>query len=204
MRAIILAGFLGSGKTTILMKLVAWIAAHENFATNSLVVIENEIGEANVDGRLLENKLGYEVKNLTAGCICCTLTGDLLLALDNIKKEINPRWIIIEATGLAHQTIAEIVRNSLLLTRAPLTITLADAQRWDELMDNLPLLITQQLNLADIILVNKADTVTPETLEEIKTQIEECLEEGPRPIHFASALNDDLDALWTEVLSDGK
>lgn len=171
MQLIILAGFLGSGKTSILLHLARYLAAKENFRPGALVIIENEIGTAGVDGKALGGQ-GYQVRELTAGCICCTLAGDLLATVDEIKKDLGPRWLLIEATGIAQHRIADLVRQHLGYgAPPPLTLALADAERWFELMDGLPMLISRQIEGADLVLINKSDLVAPETLAAVTAEV---------------------------------
>lgn len=79
MKAIILGGFLGSGKTSIILQLAKYVTetTHTSDKT-STVIIENEIGETGIDDKVLASQ-GFEVKNLNAGCICCTMVSDLAL-----------------------------------------------------------------------------------------------------------------------------
>ena len=194
MRLIIITGFLGSGKTTVMLNLAGYLSRQNG--PDSIVIIENEIGEANVDGRLLSQST-YEVRDLTAGCICCTLSGELISALEEIRSNINPEWLLIEATGIAHQTIANIISQSVIGLR-PFSLVLADAERWDELMENLPMLICTQLEIADTILLNKVDAVDSGTIERIEQEIRDI---SDSPCHRVTALSDELDDLWRKVVA---
>lgn len=96
----VLTGFLGSGKTTLINRILR--EAHgRRFA-----VIENEYGEINVDSDLLVKDGGETVVQLTNGCVCCTVRGDLANALDDLARrrergEISFDHVLIEPTGLA-------------------------------------------------------------------------------------------------------
>ena len=96
----IFTGFLGSGKTTLLNQIL------KNPKLQDTAVIINEYGEVGVDHLLVE-KIASEVIEISSGCVCCTVRGDLVLALENLglesKKELNQKFkrIIIETTGLA-------------------------------------------------------------------------------------------------------
>lgn len=96
----VLTGFLGSGKTTLINRILK--EAHgRRFA-----VIENEYGEINVDADLLVKDGGETVVQLTNGCVCCTVRGDLANALNDLaskrdKGEIEFDHVLIEPTGLA-------------------------------------------------------------------------------------------------------
>jgi G3E family GTPase len=102
MNIIIFGGFLGSGKTTTILSLAHYIVEKEKSSDKpNLVIIENEIGETGIDDKVLKSN-GYSVKELFSGCICCTLSSDLTIMLNDIAEKVNPKWVIIECTGLAY------------------------------------------------------------------------------------------------------
>jgi len=90
-----LFGFLGSGKTTLLQRILAQRASKEKLA-----VIVNEFGEVGIDGSIIAGH-NIDMIELTSGCLCCTLKGELLNAIDEILASGDIRRIIIEATGVA-------------------------------------------------------------------------------------------------------
>lgn len=92
----VFSGFLGSGKTTIISHLVDELQTQGKQA----VYIKNEIGSENVDGVLMEGK-HIQTKELLNGCICCTLVGPFISAIDEIVTRFTPDRIIIEASGAA-------------------------------------------------------------------------------------------------------
>ena len=103
MRIIILGGFLGSGKTSVLLQLARHLVKRERATSGGVkvAIIENEVGDVGIDDKVLVNE-GFSVKNLFAGCACCSLAGELVYSIRMIQKELNPEWLIIEATGIAH------------------------------------------------------------------------------------------------------
>ena len=94
-RILLLAGFLGSGKTTLLKRILSWEAD-----LSDSVVLVNEFGDVGIDGALLKDS-GSDVVELTSGCICCTLSADLKLSLEDIWKRFQPKRIFIESSGVA-------------------------------------------------------------------------------------------------------
>ncbi len=167
MKVIILGGFLGSGKTTFLLELAKHLSEKYKDEKTPLAIIENEIGEVSVDGALLNN---YKVKELSSGCVCCTLAGDLTLAVKEIEESYSPHYIVIEATGMAYpDKIAQTVKQY--ATDDVSTICLADAQRWDELMDYMDVFVKSQLKGAEVILLNKCDLVSSDVSERIANEI---------------------------------
>ncbi|SHI14152.1 CobW family GTP-binding protein [Desulfosporosinus lacus] len=89
----IVSGFLGAGKTTLVKRIL-----HSLDTCEKIVLIENDFGEANVDREILEIE-GFEVYELSNGCICCKLKGDFLLTLKHLLSQEIDR-IIFEPSGI--------------------------------------------------------------------------------------------------------
>ena len=84
MRLVLVAGFLGSGKTTLLEHIARQLTA----AGRKIAIIENEAGEIGIDGNYLRQN-GLEVQELYGGCICCTLSVDLVVTLpEDLRQRI--------------------------------------------------------------------------------------------------------------------
>ena len=93
----ILTGFLGSGKTTLMNHILEDPNHGMRFA-----IIENEFGEVGVDEKILAENTDEEVVEVMNGCICCTVRGDLVVALNKLYEKISKfDAVIIETTGLA-------------------------------------------------------------------------------------------------------
>ena len=93
----VLTGFLGSGKTTLLNHILNDTTHGMKFA-----IIENEFGDVGVDEKVLSEQCDEEVIEVINGCVCCTVRGDLVVALKKLYKQINKfNGLIIETTGLA-------------------------------------------------------------------------------------------------------
>jgi G3E family GTPase len=170
MKILLLTGFLGSGKTSILIQLAKHIIATEGTpGETTVMIIENEIGDVGVDDKLLKSQ-GLDVTELFSGCACCTSGAYLLSDIKKIQQEINPKWIIIEATGVAYpRQIKESVELAL---KIPVTVlAIADAFRWKRLRRAMSSMIEAQLDCTDCILVNKADLVDDETMDAVVTDI---------------------------------
>ncbi|MBR6114691.1 MAG: cobalamin biosynthesis protein P47K [Oscillospiraceae bacterium] len=163
MKILLVGGFLGSGKTSFILKLAHHLI--EDRGINNIVILENEIGEISVDDKVLKGS-GYQVKGLFAGCVCCTLAGELPATVRQIERDINPDWMIMEATGVAFPyTIKENLVHALNMDCR--IICLTDAQRWKRLYRAMANLFDFQLKDADVILVNKADLVDEAMLAEV-------------------------------------
>ena len=157
MKILLLSGFLGSGKTSALLQMAADMVKKSGKDGTSVMIIENEIGEVGVDDKVLRAQ-GLEVKELFAGCACCTGGADLLNDIRTIQKEVDPAWLIIEATGVAYpKQIKDSVESAF---HIPVKIlALADAARWKRLHSYMSQLIESQVDTADCILLNKVDLV---------------------------------------------
>ncbi len=90
----IVSGFLGAGKTTLIKKLLA-----EELHKEKVALIENEFGEIGIDGETLKETV-LEIKEITSGCICCSLQGSLREALEELTKNFKPERVVIEPSGL--------------------------------------------------------------------------------------------------------
>lgn len=161
---LILGGFLGSGKTTVLLDLVKHIVKNSEKET-PVAILENEIGEVDVDGGAV-NSAGYAVKSLYAGCACCELLGQLPFAVEEIINDMSPEVLIIETTGLAvPSSMIDALRY---LSCEVRTCILVDAARWDRIHKPLENLLKEQLQSAQVIVINKCDLVDDATLEQVK------------------------------------
>ncbi|MDK2943110.1 MAG: hypothetical protein PWP56_2623 [Acetobacterium sp.] len=170
MKIIILGGFLGSGKTTILLQLARYLVEQSSVDSQTRVaIIENEIGQIGIDDKVIRSG-GYEVRDIFSGCVCCSLNSDLISGIQEISKNAAPEWLIIEATGVAFpDKIAESLAENLELESR--IVTLVDAKRWQRIRVPLANLIEGQLSQAHLILINKTDLIEQAQLEEIKEEL---------------------------------
>ena len=171
---IIVTGFLGSGKTTLVNHVLQ--ANHGR----RIAVVVNEFGEVGVDGALIANHAeSGSVVEMNNGCLCCTFRGDFSKGLfDLLEKrergEINFDTILVEASGMADpvpliQTL-EIdpeVTAAFVLSNI---VALVDAKHFLMQARMLPV-ASEQLALADTIVLNKLDLATPEELHGVKQWI---------------------------------
>ncbi|GMI03952.1 hypothetical protein TrLO_g6707 [Triparma laevis f. longispina] len=172
----ILTGFLGSGKTTLLNH----ILEDQNHGLR-FAIIENEFGDVGVDEKILSEKSDEEVIEVMNGCICCTVRGDLVVALKKLHKKIEKfDAIIIETTGLADpapvaQTffVDEDIQSMYVLDGI---ITVVDAMHImarldDEKPEGVENEAEEQVAFADRILVNKTDLVKSIELDNIEKRL---------------------------------
>jgi G3E family GTPase len=166
MKVLIIGGFLGSGKTSFILQLLQYIiASSKSDKKYKVVVLENEIGDVGVDDKTLKAG-GFQVETMFAGCACCTSSESVPLSLTTIKKEIDPDWVVLEATGVAYpRNIQETIEAS---TKFESRLSaVVDAKRWKRLQLPMAMLINGQLDSAETIIVNKKDLVDSDTLDEV-------------------------------------
>jgi G3E family GTPase len=169
----ILTGFLGAGKTTLLNRIL-----QENHG-QKIAVIENEFGQENIDNEILVQNSNETIVEMNNGCICCTVRGDLLIALGNLAKqraagELHFDRVIIETTGLANpgpvaQTffIDEEIGSQFLLDAI---ITVVDARHAMQQLDQHEE-AQRQVGFADRLLLSKTDLVSPAEIDALKTRL---------------------------------
>ncbi|MDR2173737.1 MAG: GTP-binding protein [Burkholderiales bacterium] len=155
----ILTGFLGVGKTTLLNTLL-----RENHG-EKIAIIENEFGEINLDTRLLTQNAEVEIIELTNGCVCCTVRGELTASLQNLLERRDAGALafdrlILETTGLADpapiiQTffVDEILRERFQLDAV---IALVDSEHAQKQL-NEHRVAASQIGFADRLLLTKVD-----------------------------------------------
>ncbi len=170
-----LAGFLGSGKTTLMVRLGTELAK----AGKKVAIIVNEVGEVGVDGAVIES-FGLRSVELTEGCICCSLSGSLQNTLKIIAKEYKPDIILIEPTGLALPSrINTIIRTSMVEVERNVTVVLVDAFRAEKLLNEMRQFFSRQISDVDVIAINKVELVSQEKIKEIEAMIKELNPKAP-------------------------
>jgi G3E family GTPase len=161
MHLVLVSGFLGSGKTTLVIRL-AQAAAN---IQRKVAILVNEIGEIGIDNQLMR-QLDLNVWELLNGCICCTLSGDLVSTLHMLAEKYSPELVLVEPSGAADPRS---ILNALPYYRgAPLasvqTLTVLDPQRLPVLVEVLTPLVTSQIQHAGLIIISKCDLATDDEI----------------------------------------
>ena len=173
MNILLLGGFLGSGKTTILSRLMQEMLAQGL----RLCVIENEIGQVSVDDLLLKES-GVEITTIMGGCVCCQVSGSLLESLLRIEKEISPDWVLVELTGLAQLDVIRDTVNQYWSGAGMIrSVCVVDAQRWPKLKKAMFPLISRQISGCDVLVVNKIELC--QNLGEVVTDLNALKQNRP-------------------------
>jgi len=191
----ILTGFLGSGKTTLLNRILGEQHGHR------IAVIENEFGEAGVDNEILVHGGDEQIIEMNNGCICCTVRGDLMRILGDLKDRrdagtIGFDRVIIETTGMADpgpvaQTffLDEAIGNYYLLDSV---ITLVDAVHGGQQLDDFRE-AQEQVGFADRILLSKTDLVSEDATEHLRRRLVHINPRAPiRKVHFGEMPIDEI------------
>ena len=163
----VVTGFLGAGKTTLLNRLLSQLAGRR------FAVIVNEFGDIGIDGDLIETG-EEELIELSSGCICCVVRGDLIRSLRTLLKEKpDLDGIIIETTGLANPSpvIQTMVIDQVIGAQCRLdsVLCVVDAAHiLDQLTDVTD--VADQIALSDNLVLNKVDDA-PAALDDIEARL---------------------------------
>ena len=159
----IISGFLGAGKTTLIKKLVS-----EVFASEKLVIIENEFGEIGIDGGFLKES-GIQITEMNSGCICCSLVGDFSESLKEVLNTYSPDRVIIEPSGVGKLSD---VMNAVVGVASEVDVEITssavvvDAIKCKMYMKNFGEFFNNQVEHAGTIILSRSQNVPAEKLEE--------------------------------------
>ena len=158
----IFSGFLGSGKTTLIKKLVA-----ESFQGEKVVLIENEFGEINIDSGFLKDS-GIQITEMSSGCICCTLVGDFGDSLRKVISEFAPDRVLIEPSGVGK--LSDVIRavqgvSADLDVELSSFVTVADAKKCKMYIKNFGEFYLDQIEHAKAIILSRTQELSEEKLE---------------------------------------
>ena len=191
----ILTGFLGSGKTTLINRILKEQHGHR------IAVIENEFGEAGVDGDILLKDTSEQIIEMNNGCVCCTVRGDLIRILGDLRQRRDARTldfdrVIIETTGMADpgpvaQTffIDGEIGNYYLVDSV---ITLVDAKHAPKQLDDFRE-AQEQVGFADRILMSKTDLVSEDEQDRLRRRLVKMNPRAPiKTVHFGNTPIEDI------------
>jgi G3E family GTPase len=173
MKIVQIAGYLGSGKTTLVIALSRAVAG----AGLKVAILVNDVGAVPIDGRVIAEH-GLTVKDIGGGCICCQVAGTMLKTLETLARDTRPDVVIIEPTGIA---VPDAIRQTVLLSAAKTgavlgpTIVLFDTTRTEKLLtyDTLKRLVHTQVRDADVVALSKVDLVSAEAADRAALAVRE-------------------------------
>ena len=191
-KVFIVTGFLGSGKTTLIKRILKF-----SEDLSKTIVLVNEFGRIGIDGSLIKKTAAAQIVELTSGCICCSLKIDLIQTLQILRHEYSPERLVIEATGVADPlAISEALNDRMLLPhfRLEKIITVVDSDFW-EAREAFGTVFESQIKQADIILLNKIDTLEK---QDITVMLKEIQAESAKALVIPSLhCNIDPDIFWS-------
>ena len=152
MKIDVISGFLGAGKTTFIKRLL-----DTNLKDEKIVLIENEFGEVSVDSEFLsESKI--DIKELSQGCICCSLKGDFSKSLKEVLDTYNPDRVIIEPSGVGKLSdVIKAVKDAELEESLNSLVCLVDVKKVKMYSKNFGEFFLDQIENAQTVILSRTD-----------------------------------------------
>ncbi len=180
----LITGFLGSGKTTFLKKILSQIK-NSDLRDKKIGIIENEFGEVGIDGKLLEDE-DIELTEIDNGSIFCSCRHDsFILALEELSDK-NLDYIIIESSGISDPSSIKEDLQIIEEKIAPIyeymgNITIIDSDAFLEAIEVFES-IGRQIKHSNLIIINKVDMVSEDTIKKIEEKIQEIIKNPKHPV----------------------
>lgn len=194
MNLLIISGFLGSGKTTLLLQIARRLSAD----SRKIAIIENEVGQIGIDGQYLRRE-GMEVQELFGGCVCCTLSVNLVTTLEKLHRLVFPDTVILEASGVALPgDIVPVVRQYAPMVGETRVLLLVDALRFEMLLEVMNPMMTAHIGAADLVAINKIDDADEPKIDHIRKSVQ-VLNGKARVVALSAEKGINLDALMGEL-----
>ena len=182
----IISGFLGAGKTTFIKRLL-----ETRIKDEKVVLIENEFGQISVDSAFLQGS-GVQIKELSQGCICCSLVGDFASSLGEVIKTYNPDRIIIEPSGVGKLSdVKKAVIKAELGEYLNSFICLVDAQRAKMYLRNFGEFFKDQIESASTVVLSRTDVANPGQVDQALAIIRDLNKEANIITTYINDLDDE-------------
>lgn len=167
-----LSGYLGSGKTTLINRLLATAEA-------PIAVMVNDVGKVNIDARLIRRRHGNTIE-LTDGCICCSLSDGFGAAFDQLRaQETPPDHVVVELSGVAEpDRVLPWSKSAGFKLDGVLTMVAADQLAEIVAEPIVELTIMKQLVSADLIVLTKTDLISVEQRTAAEGLVRELIAKG--------------------------
>lgn len=168
--ALVVSGFLGAGKTTLVRHLLEEAQAQGV----RMAVVSNEFGELGIDQALLGNQAGHNYVELEGGCVCCKLSDELVTTLQRIREDLFPDRVVVETSGVAlpFDTLLNFWREPVSEWIGEcLSAAVVNAEQVAEGRD-LEGTFEQQVSSADLLILNKLDLVDSDQREQVRERMQ--------------------------------
>lgn len=189
----VLSGFLGAGKTTLLSHIL------NNRQDKRVAVIVNDMSEINIDSTIVQNNVSLsrgedKLVELSNGCICCTLREDLLIEINELARQKQFDYLVVESTGISEPlpvaetftfededgaSLSKVAKLDTMVTVVDAANFMVDYEQAKSLQEtgeslgeddqrSVSDLLVDQVEFADVILISKTDLVEPQKVDELK------------------------------------
>lgn len=194
MKILVISGFLGAGKTTFIKMLA-------EKTKRDFIVLENEYGQADIDGAVLRESGNLNIYGLTEGCVCCTMKQDFAASILTIANTLDPEYLVIEPTGVARLSnilfnIQQIQYERIVLLKP---VTILDGNAFDEYLRAYGEDYADQLDAPFKIVVTKMEQAGAEDLQRLERSIRSRNEYAELVLSHYSGQSKEW---WDSLLSD--
>lgn len=168
--ALVVSGFLGAGKTTLVRHLLEEAQAQGV----RIAVVSNEFGELGIDQTLLGTQAGQSYVELEGGCVCCKLSDEFVTTLQRIREEVRPDRVVVETSGVAlpFDTLLNFWREpvSEWISECFSAVVVNAEQVADD--RDLEGTFEQQVSSADLLILNKLDLILSEQRDHVQERVQ--------------------------------
>ncbi|MEI0697539.1 GTP-binding protein [Brachyspira intermedia] len=176
MKILIVSGFLGAGKTTLIKEMA-------NKTKRDFVVMENEYGDVDIDSNILKDE-GMNIWELTEGCVCCTMKQDFASSILTIANSLDPEYLIVEPTGAAKlsniiNNIKQIEYERIVLLKP---ITIIDGNTFDSFINSYDDIYTDQILNGSKIIISKMESKEEYEKEDLIKKIKSLIIKNNLPL----------------------
>ncbi len=192
MNILVVSGFLGAGKTTFIKELI-----HQT--SELLVVMENELGETNLDSQEISAVGETEVYEFMEGCVCCTMKEDFAASVLTIANTLNPNYLIVEPSGVARlgdllSNVGKICYERIQLL--PSVAIVVPSSFWANMLEYKDI-FTDQLTHASTIVFSKLEHASTELVQQVAEYIASI---NPSARIVSSPYEEQPDWWWSALL----
>ncbi len=175
--ALVVSGFLGAGKTTLVRHLLQEAQAQGT----RLAVVSNEFGALGIDHALLGDQANAPYVELAGGCVCCKLSDTFVTTLQQIWEDVRPDRIVVETSGVAlpFDTLLHFWREPVAAwAGACVSVVVVNAEQVAEGRD-LAGTFEQQVSSADLLILNKIDLIHADQRDPVRARVQQLAEGTP-------------------------